>query len=147
MVGGDGTLYRGRNAVKIDPNTGGIISVTKGYPYDYASLGVLNNNNGMVTSFAKNRVGTLGIFNPNGKGEPDYEITMSGLEGETMAISKDDIIYGIVNTHPASRLPTKIVAIQGDAPLAKSGWPRNFHDNQNTSNIEYGDVDLRQKVQ
>ena len=146
LVGGNGTSYRGRNAVKIDRLTGGIVKVTKGYPYDYATLGAINDKGNLVVSFAKNRASTLGLFDPNDSDEPISELTLPGLEGETMAISDDGIIYGIINTSHASRLPTKIVAVRSDAPLAKKGWPRRFHDNQNTSNVDYNIEELNKDI-
>jgi hypothetical protein len=76
---------------------------------------------------------TLGAFNTNGI--TDWKVQFDGLLGEPLVISGNKTIYGIVNIHPVSRLPKKIIALKGNASLANSGWPRVAHDNRNTSNI------------
>ncbi|NIA19508.1 MAG: hypothetical protein GWP07_03620 [Xanthomonadaceae bacterium] len=45
----------------------------------------------------------------------------------SIAISSDKVIY-IANGK-------KVYALQGDATLASSGWPKYSHDNRNTSNV------------
>jgi len=47
--------------------------------------------------------------------------------GGSLAISTDKVIY-IANDK-------KVYALQGDATLASSGWPKYSHDNRNTSNV------------
>jgi len=65
----------------------------------------------------------------------DFSVGMAGLMGFEMVISTDKVVYGIINLHPVSRIPTQICAIQSDSPLSGSNWPRLGHDNRNTSNI------------
>jgi len=75
----------------------------------------------------------LGIFDYDGT--LDWEVNMDGFTGHEILISDNKVIYGIINLHSTSYIPTKICAIQGDARLASSGWPRPAHDNRNTSNF------------
>ena len=81
----------------------------------------------------------MGIFDPNGDGKPLTTINVGNVLCDNMVISDEGVIYAIINnTNYPSRVPTQIVAIQGHAPLAKSGWPRKAHDNRNTFNINKG---------
>ncbi|HPR32204.1 MAG TPA: PQQ-binding-like beta-propeller repeat protein [Prolixibacteraceae bacterium] len=67
-------------------------------------------------------------------GTLDFSVGMNGLLGEEIVINDDKVIFGIINLHPTCRRPSKICAIQGDARLSDSAWPRPAHDNRNTSN-------------
>jgi outer membrane protein assembly factor BamB len=96
-------------------------------------FGSIGSDNHLVCAFTDaDFIRKLGVFYPDGV--LDYSVNMEGLMGHEILISDDKVIYGIINLHPVSRLPTKICAIQGKAPLADSGWPRPFHDNRNTAN-------------
>ena len=50
-----------------------------------------------------------------------------GFQGQTVTISADKVIY-VADSH-------KVYAVQGDATMAQSGWPRFSHDNRNTFNV------------
>ena len=62
----------------------------------------------------------------NNNGEVLWSFNSGGSKAHTLTISNDNIIY-IVSGE-------KVFAIQGDSPLAQSGWPRISHDNRNTYN-------------
>lgn len=74
----------------------------------------------------------LGWFTTNG--DEELSVEMAGLMGNELLISKNKVVYGVINLHPVSRIPSKICAIQGDGKIAESQWPRVAHDNRNTSN-------------
>jgi len=62
----------------------------------------------------------------NSNGEVIWSFNTGGSKGWTLTISNDNIIYIVSGD--------KVFAIQGDSPLAQSGWPRVSHDNRNTYN-------------
>ncbi len=62
----------------------------------------------------------------NSDGEVIWSFNSGGSKGWTLTISNDNIIYLVSGD--------KVFAIQGDSPLAQSGWPRSTHDNRNTYN-------------
>ncbi len=55
-----------------------------------------------------------------------WESKIDDFYGKTVAISSDKVIY-VANGK-------KVYALQGDAALASSGWPKFSHDNRNTFN-------------
>lgn len=128
-IGPDGTLYENQGPHKVDPATGDRTLVVN------STLGAISDNNRLVTAFTDaDNIRKLGVFYPDGL--LDYTTYMNGLDGNTMVISDDKVIFGIVNLHPVSYLPTQICAIQGNGRLADNGWPRYHHDNRNTNNID-----------
>ena len=62
----------------------------------------------------------------NNNGEVIWSFNSGGSKGWTLTISNNNIIYIVSGD--------KVFAIQGDSPLAESGWPRASHDNRNTYN-------------
>jgi len=62
----------------------------------------------------------------NSDGEVIWSFNTGGSKGWTLTISNDNIIYLVSDDN--------VFAIQGDSPLAQSGWPRASHDNRNTYN-------------
>ena len=62
----------------------------------------------------------------NKNGEVIWNFNSGGSKGWSLTISNDNIIYLVSGD--------KVFAIQGDSPLAQSGWPRASHDNRNTYN-------------
>jgi len=56
-----------------------------------------------------------------------WKNSIDSFYGGSLAISADKVIY-IANDK-------KVYALQGDATLASSGWPKYSHDNRNTSNV------------
>jgi hypothetical protein len=127
LIGPDGTLYEGPSPHVVDPMTGARTEVLA------AEMGAITQNDRIVVAFTDaDNVRKLGVFYKDGL--MDYNVWIHGLEGYDIAISDKKVIFGIVNLHPVSRLPTMIYAIQGESPLATNGWPRAAHDNRNTSN-------------
>lgn len=62
----------------------------------------------------------------NSDGVVLWSFNSGGSKGWSLTISNDNIIYLVSGD--------KVFAIQGDSPLAQSGWPRASHDNRNTYN-------------
>jgi hypothetical protein len=62
----------------------------------------------------------------NEDGTLDWHMKMDYMVGQVV-IDDKNVLYGI-------RSDGKIFAIQGNAKLATSGWPKISHDNRNTSN-------------
>ena len=130
-VGPDGSLYAYDGFVNlINPADGSKTKIVeKG-----SVCGAINANNRIAGAFNDaDFKRKLCVFYPDGL--LDFSVPMDGLEGNEIVISDDKVIYGIINRPSASRIPDKICAIQGNAKLAGSGWPRISHDNRNTSNI------------
>ncbi|MEZ4895343.1 MAG: hypothetical protein R2806_00810 [Saprospiraceae bacterium] len=129
-IGPNGQFYEYDNGINLVNAASGEKSLIVG-----CEFGAITENNRLVTAFTDaDRIRKLGVFLPDGL--MDYNVWMTGLTGNDIAISNDYSIYAIVNLHPSSYLPTEICAIKGESSLAKSGWPRTFHDNRNTSNID-----------
>lgn len=128
-IGTDGAIYQleGGYYYRFDLQTGGKEVVRSG------ELGAIDNKNRLVFAFSEGSQRKLGIFDYDGT--LDWEVNMDGFTGHEILISDNKVIYGIINLHPISYVPTKICAIKGDARLASSGWPRPAHDNRNTSNF------------
>ena len=127
-IGPDGGLYEEWSGLyQVNASNGAKTLVVS------CEFGSINQNNRLVSAFTDaDYKRKLGVFYPDGL--IDFSVPMDGLEGHQLVISDDEVIYGIINLHPVSRLPTKICAIQGNAALANSGWARVNHDNRNTSN-------------
>jgi hypothetical protein len=91
-------------------------------------VGAIDNQNRLLYSFTDkddyNKV-KLGIFNTDAT--VDWSVQINSLRNIDYLISSDKIIYGVVGNN-------QVIAIQGDASLAASGWPKLAHDNRNTSN-------------
>ncbi len=96
-------------------------------------IGAININEELIFANAYQGRASLGTFDPNGS--EVWSVDMNGILSEPIVISNEKVIYGIINLHPVSRLPQKICAIQGNAKLSNSCWPRVWHDNRNTSNL------------
>lgn len=62
----------------------------------------------------------------NSNGEVIWSFNSGGSKAWTLTLSNDNIIYIASGDN--------VFAIQGDSPLAQSGWPRASHDNRNTYN-------------
>ena len=129
-IGPDGYIYQTiapagefQGIYRIDPQTGG-----KGLVYRTIEPTAIDNQGRLVVSFLTEDVpsnSALGVFNSDGI--LDWSVEVDGMTGKDFLISEDKIIYGITSLK-------QIVAIKGDAKLASSGWPRDGHDNRNTSN-------------
>lgn len=128
-IGPDGQYYEFDNGIhSVNATNGEKTKIVSG------EFGAITENNRLVTAFTDaDFIRKLGVFLPDGY--LDYNIRMHGLSGYAIAIADDYSIYAIVNTHSTSFLPTEICAFKGESPLARSGWPRAYHDNRNTSNI------------
>lgn len=96
-------------------------------------IGAINDNNqAMAVSTLTGRT-KLGAYDEDGSF--DWDVEMSGMANFPMVILDNGTIIGIINEHPVSFIPKKLVAIKGDSRLAREGWPRYAHDNRNTSNV------------
>jgi len=62
----------------------------------------------------------------NSNGEVIWNFNSGGSNAWSLTLSNDKIIYIVSGD--------KVFAIQGDSPLAQSGWPCATHDNRNTYN-------------
>ncbi|MCF6356175.1 MAG: PQQ-binding-like beta-propeller repeat protein [Draconibacterium sp.] len=91
---------------------------------------VIESNAGDPMTFDSNgnyyRGASQGMVCYNKDGEVIWSFNSGGSNGWTLTISNDNIIYLVSGD--------KVFAIQGDSPLAQSGWPRVSHDNRNTYN-------------
>ncbi len=103
--------------------------------YSYANaIGAINDKEQLhIVYHSSGSVNRLGAFNKDGSLE--WSFAMGGLDAPPLLISDQKVIYSIINDHPVSYLPTRICAIQGNAKLAKKGWPVINHDNRNTCNV------------
>jgi outer membrane protein assembly factor BamB len=136
LIGPSGNYYRDHGAHRINASSGSeelIINVPNSF---LTRLSAINSNARLVTAFDDvDNQRKLGVFYSDGLIDFETSVPMSGLEGYNMVISDEKVIFGIVNETSGSRLPSKICAIQSNATLANSGWPRRYHDNRNTSNV------------
>lgn len=91
-------------------------------------MGAIDNQNRLLYSFIDkddyNKI-KLGLFNTDAT--VDWSLYINSLRKNDYLISNDKIIYGVIGHD-------QVIAIQGDASLAASGWPKLAHDNRNTSN-------------
>ncbi len=62
----------------------------------------------------------------NSEGEELWNFNSGGSKGWSLTLSYDNIIYLVSGE--------RVFAIQGDKPMAQSGWPCMAHDNGNTCN-------------
>jgi outer membrane protein assembly factor BamB len=132
LIGPDGTFYEQVGPYKFSRNGSRTLATNFTHPA-WANIGAITGNNRLVSAFTDvDNTRKLGAFNSSGT--IDFGTQIDGVEGKKIVIGTDQQIYGIINLHPVSFIPTKIVAIQGNASLATTGWPRPGHDNQNTSN-------------
>lgn len=98
------------------------------------SFGAIDDKNRLLHNFTdvsdhnKKKFGALQV-----NGTVDWKVDMQGIDDRTMLISDGGVIYAAVGNN-------KIVAIQSDAPLASSGWPRLGSDNRNTFRALAGGV-------
>ncbi|MBN2805681.1 MAG: PQQ-like beta-propeller repeat protein, partial [Prolixibacteraceae bacterium] len=91
-------------------------------------LGAIDNQNRLVHTFTDKddfNKGKLGIFKTDGT--IDWSIYIYALRNSDFLLSDNKVIYGVVGEN-------QLIAIQGDATLANTGWPKLAHDNRNTSN-------------
>lgn len=132
LIGPDGAFYEQVGPYRYTQN--GTRDLLSGIGSGaWANLGAITSNNTLLVAFTDaDNIRKLAAFETNGI--MDFNTYMSGLEGKKMVIGTDQQIYGIINLHPVSFIPTKIVAIQGNASIATTGWSRPRHDNQNTAN-------------
>ena len=90
------------------------------------SFGCIDNQNKLIHNFKDPSDGNkvkLGAFSMDGT--VVWKADIANLDDRTFLISNNNVIY-------ASAGGNQIVAIQGDAPLAQSGWPRLGSNNRNT---------------
>ena len=114
---------------RFDPNSGNKQVYSTAISCQY--IGAIDQSGHLVIS--NGHMSGAGCYDAS-NGAPQWTMGIPGFQQDIMLISDEKVIYGIVNEHHASRLPTKIVAVQSDARLANSGWPRPWHDNRNTGN-------------
>lgn len=128
FIGTDGKCYENPHYIfEVDKTNDKLTQIVS------ANMGAISDNNRIVSAFTDaDHKRKLGVFYPDGL--IDFSVNMDGLEGFDLVISDDKVIYGIINRPSPSRIPDKICAIQGNAKLAGTGWPRISHDNRNTSN-------------
>lgn len=127
-IGPDGYIYQAirpageyHGIYRIDPQTGG-----KGLVYRTMEPTAIDDQSRLVLSFwTEDSKSALGVFNNDGI--LNWKVDVDGMTGKDFLISEDKVIYGITGLK-------QIVAVQGDAKLASSGWPSKAHDNRNTSN-------------
>jgi outer membrane protein assembly factor BamB len=134
FIGPDGTVYEELFGHKYSVY-GSTRDLVMDTPFPAGiNVGAIGNNNKLLTGFTDSgRLRHMAAYSPSGNQE--WSTRMDGLVGKKFVVSNDHVIYGIINLHPASFIPTKICAIQGNTSLASSGWPSFAHDNQNTSNV------------
>ncbi|MFH1197469.1 MAG: PQQ-binding-like beta-propeller repeat protein [bacterium] len=119
MFGFNAGLYCYNSAGDLKWNIGNPLSGTHGVAID--SDGKI-----YVTGFDYNRLGTFQCFSADGNMVWALYVD---TKGECSAIGNDGTIYASGEGNPG-----KLIAIQGDKPLASSGWPRTHHDNSNSRN-------------
>lgn len=133
-VGMDGTVYQwfqfegGMNAFTMPSGDRQVFSTEFGAQH----LGAINDENQLVAINGNITPSKLTVYNSDGS--RDWDVSINGMANFPMLITDNGIIIGIINDHPVSFIPKKLVAIQGNAKLAVDGWPRISHDNRNTSN-------------
>ena len=133
-VGMDGTVYQwfqfegGMNAFTMPSGDRQVFSTDFGAQH----LGAINDKNQLVAINGNITPSKLTVYNSDGS--TDWDVSINGMANFPMLITDNGIIIGIINDHPVSFIPKKLVAIQGNAKLAVDGWPRISHDNRNTSN-------------
>jgi choice-of-anchor C domain-containing protein len=90
------------------------------------AFGAIDDQNRLIHNFLdpKDRKQKLGAFSM--EGTVSWKADIQGVDDRTLLISNDHIVYG--------RIGNQIIAIQSDAPLAQSGWPRLGGNNRNTFN-------------
>lgn len=136
FIAPDGSFYRDKGAFQIDFNTGTEKIVVDVPLFNQTIIGAINSNNRIVVAFSDvDGQRKLGVFYPDGLIDFETTVAMAGLEGINLLISDEKVVFGIINDFSTSRIPSRICAIQSNARLASSGWPRRNHDNRNTSNI------------
>jgi outer membrane protein assembly factor BamB len=96
-------------------------------------IGAINEDNQLLIVNDNSAFTSLTAFRVDGS--IDWEVKVNGLLREPIVVGNNKLIYGIINNHSTSRLPKKIIALQGNARLSGSGWPCVTHDNRNTSNV------------
>lgn len=119
LFGFNAGLYCYNSAGDLRWNIGNGLSGTHGIAID-------SNGKMYVTGFDYNRKGNFQCFDSNGNMVWALYIDTSG---NCPAIGNDGTIYCSGGFNPG-----KLIAIQGDKPLASSGWPRTDHDNGNSRN-------------
>lgn len=112
-----------------DPQNPQVNVFTRG---QIGALALTNDDNQLVAINGNITPSKLTVYNSDGS--RDWDVSINGMANFPMLITDNGIIIGIINDHPVSFIPKKLVAIQGNAKLAVDGWPRISHDNRNTSN-------------
>jgi len=93
-------------------------------------IGSINNQNQLIIVMSTNEWGDYPKLRTiNMDGSEDWRVEMIGMRPMPLLISGEKVIYGIIDQLG------QIFAIQGNAPIASSGWPRPSHDNRNTFNV------------
>ena len=124
FIGPDGYIYQsawdadGQGYMRINPQLDGKV-------FFGAQISAINDHNKILCSFNANGPfdPSLGTFNTDGS--VDWSVPM-GIIRHDILVSDSKVMYGVTNG--------QIFAIQGEAKLASSGWPRPAHDNRNTNN-------------
>ena len=129
LIGQDGFIYQ---VVDRDVEKNGIHRINPANNEKQLMIwgshaGALDNKNRIVYAFRdeghQDKLGVLAI-----DGTIEWQVGMTGIIGNDFLVSDDKVIYGATGYQ-------QIFAIQGDATLATSGWPKSAHGNRNTSNV------------
>lgn len=132
LIGTDGSIYQNVSAInKFSASTGDRQIFNSSILAD--EIGAINSEGQLIIANTASGVRYLSTFDSDGS--MDWTVPIDGVLGGPIVVSNEKVIYSVINLHPISRLPKQIYAIQGNAKLATTGWPRPAHDNRNTSNV------------
>ncbi|RKY64600.1 MAG: hypothetical protein DRQ08_07360 [Candidatus Latescibacterota bacterium] len=135
VIGPDGTLYTklmNDSLCAVNPSDGTVIWKKKGYEFGTQEIrAIVVDTNGSLYIHGAESYGAQGythlLYAFNRDGEISWKIHDIFCEWPPI-IDSDNTIY--VQT------PSGITAIQGEANLSNSPWPRPYHDNRNTCRYE-----------
>ena len=125
LIGKNGTIYQQNygGIFKFNPSQG--TKVLFGTDVNFSIAGTaINNNDQLLIIHNIDWNSNINIY--DNSGVLNWSVPMVNLRNNPFSISDDQVIIAIQ--------ATGICAIQGDAALARKGWPKHKHDNRNTSN-------------
>ena len=126
-VASDGTLIEGRIPKVLDSVSGARMDL---FP---SEMGVCLNNERLLTTYTSvEGMGTLAIIDLSGSILDSRQV--DGILSMGIKVSDDEVIFAQVQEDTTTAGPTKIIALQGNGVLAKTGWPSKHHDIRNTNN-------------